>query len=243
MAGSRTIALATTGALAIAGAAVVWGGTGDRQDPRAAGPGHATAAASSTPTAAGTASAGDPTGSTGGSTAKPKQRPPAPGSDPPTTGPTGSGSGSGGGPGSEILPTPAGDPTATGYQLPPIPTTTPAPLLGATLPEPAVAKRRLVKGFPAALAPPRGTRIESSSVSVADRALQAALVATGGDPRTILLHYRDLLSVRGFTERETQGVENAPAAAFAKGPENVTVTTVDGRTYVLANLRPKGATH
>jgi hypothetical protein len=109
--------------------------------------------------------------------------------------------------------------------------------MSTDLPKPAVAKGRLVKGFPKALAPPKGTTVESSSVSVARNVVQAALVATGGDPQAILTHYRTELSTRGFAEQSTQSVENAPAAAFTKGDSTVTVTTLDGKTYMVANLR------
>jgi hypothetical protein len=105
------------------------------------------------------------------------------------------------------------------------------------VPSAGAARGRLVAGFPAALAPPRGSRVESTSVAVVGRAVQAALVATGGDPRRILLHYRTALSARGFTEHAARGVENAPAAAFSNGADHVTVTTQDGRTYVFADLR------
>jgi hypothetical protein len=123
----------------------------------------------------------------------------------------------------------------------PHPSAKPAPLFGATLPKPALATGRLVAGFPTALAPPRGARIDSSSVAVSSGVLQAALVTSGSDAQSVLVHYRRILSPRGFVEKPTPGVENAPSAAFVKGRDNVTVTTVDGRTYLVANLRAKGA--
>jgi hypothetical protein len=242
MASTRTIALAATGVLAIVAAAIIGASAGsgggsrsaDSSDPEAVGttssatlPAPATTS-SSPPRARGTStSAGTPS------------RTPAAGA----TGSAGDPSGavSGAGIGIEALPTPAGDPTATDYSLPPVPTAKPAPLLGATLPEAAVAKGRLVRGFPAALAPPAGTAIETSSVSVASDVLQAALVATGGDPDAILFHYRGLLTARGFAEKKTQGTENAPAAAFRKGKDTITVSTADGKTYLIAHHRPKGA--
>lgn len=242
MASTRSIGLAATGVLAIVAAAVIGatagsGGGSSNADPSgpAVGTSSATTSASPSRTPSTTTSPRTPrTGSGNGATATP------------TGGAADPGDGSSDvGAGTEILPTPAGDATATGYSLPPIPTTKPAPLLGATLPKPATAKGRLVRGFPAALAPPRGTAIESSSVSVASDVLQAALVADGGDPQSILQHYRELLAERGFAEQATQGAENAPAGAFAKGKgdhrNTVTVTTVDGKTYLIANLRPTDA--
>lgn len=228
MVSSRAVVLAATGVLAITAAGFIGASAGSDRAAEKASPtaDRSTAASAPASPSAGTAAA---THSPAGT---------------PTTSPTGrphAGS-TAPGPASEILPTPAGpSSTSTGYSLPPVPTTKPAPLLAGGLPKPAVAKGRLVDGFPKALAPPKGARIESSSVSVATHVLQAALVATGSDPQTVLLHYRELLVGRGFVERPTQGLENAPAAAFAQGEDNVTVTVQDGRTYLLANLRAKDA--
>jgi hypothetical protein len=52
------------------------------------------------------------------------------------------------------------------------------------------------------------------------------------------VHYREVLTARGYTEAAVQGVENAPAATFRKGKDSVTVSTVGRRTYVLARVRP-----
>lgn len=223
---TRTIAFAAVGVLAIVAAAVIGATAGSEHADRTAGTGRtASGAPSVSPTSSAT------TGPV--ATASPGTGTSTTGSAPTATAP---------GAGTEILPTPAGpSSTATGYHLPPIPTASPAALLGERLPKPAVAKGRLVAGFPAALGPPQGTSVESSSIAVAGNVVQAALVLTGGDAQAIMVHYRRLLSSRGFTEQPTQGVENAPASTFGKGKDNVTVTTKDGKTYLLANLRPTSA--
>lgn len=224
MASSRTVVLAATGVLAVVAAGVVGASAGSDHAERDAAPSVATSSAPA-PTRGPAASTSSPSAS--------PTRTPAGGSGSASTGP---------GQGSEILPTPA-DPTstATGYHLPPLLTSKPSPLLGSTLPTSAVAKGRLVAGFPTALAPPKGTSVESSSISVARRVVQAALVTTGGDPQAVLVHYRELLTSRGFHEEQTQAVENAPAAAFTSGRDNVTITVHDGKSYLLANLRASGA--
>lgn len=117
----------------------------------------------------------------------------------------------------------------------------PAPLLGDRLPSAAEATGRLVAAFPADLAPPEGVPIEASSVSVAGRTVQAALVArVDGDPRRLLHHYRTVLAAHGFGEVAAQAPENAPVAAFRRGGEAVTVTVQDGRAHLLAVLRARG---
>lgn len=143
--------------------------------------------------------------------------------------------------GAETGPTPTGTPTPTTYLLPPVPTVAQT-LLGTALPTPAFAKSRLVNGYPAALAPPAGMTIESSSVSVHSGVVQVALVATGGDANTVMTYLRRALTSRGFKEQPAQGVENAPAVAFIRNKDNVTVTFLRGKTYLLANLRSKVAT-
>jgi hypothetical protein len=233
MPSTRTIALTATSVLAIVAAGVIGATAGSRG-------GESDAAG--TPTSAITSAPSGSTSSTAPTAPASSGSPGASGSSGPSGSSTEGGVASDApGAGSEILPSPA-EPTstATGYHLPAISTTEPAPMFDG-MPTPATAKGRLVAGFPAALAPPSGTRVESSSVSVASDMLQAALVATGGDADAVLAHYRQVLSARGFAEQRTQGVENAPAAAFTRGRNNVTITIQDGKTYVLANLRPKDA--
>lgn len=140
--------------------------------------------------------------------------------------------------GTEIGPAPA-TPTPTAYRLPPT-TVRQASLLGRRIPRAGVARARLVPGFPAALVPPPGARIVTSSLAVRGRRVQVALVVTGLDGQSGLAHYRGLLAPLGFVERELQGVENAPAAAFVRGMEDVTVSaSPDGTTSLLAHLRAR----
>jgi hypothetical protein len=211
MASTRTMTLVVIGVLALATAAVVlFGGVDD-------GGAGTTRGSGTSRTPPGTSAA------SGRTTPSPAPTPVGTGAATPSTA-------------SEILPA-TGAP-ASGYHLPPVRTGRPAPLVGPILPLPAVAKGRLVAGFPAALAPPRPARVESSSVAVSDGTLQAALTASGSDARTVLVHYREVLTARGYTEAAVQGVENAPAATFRKGKDSVTVSTVGRRTYVLARVRP-----
>lgn len=230
MASTRAIAIAATSLLAVLAAVIIATSAGSDNATRSEG-GTSTAGAPTATASTPPSTMPSTTSKTGTPTRTPTSGPDAAATEPTATATADPGQVS------EILPTQAGEPSPTGYSLPPVPRTTRAPLVGGTVPEPATARRRLVKGFPEALVPPRGTKIESSSVSVASNVVQAALVVTGGEPLAILAHYRDMLSTRGFAERRIQGVENAPAAAFAKGRDNVTVTTVDGKTYLLANLR------
>jgi hypothetical protein len=94
-----------------------------------------------------------------------------------------------------------------------------------------------VEGFPTALEPPAGTDVASSSVSVADNVVQAALVVTGGDPEQVVDHYRDVLTDHGFTEQPVPGTGDEPVAAFVDDQDIVTVTTQQDTTYVVASLR------
>jgi hypothetical protein len=236
MATTRTMALGATGVLAVVAAAVIGATAGDHQGTPSADKNRPGTSATSTPTAGGTGAATPPTSGTSTPGSEPSRTPPTSTSTPTpdsitgTTGPT-----------SELLPSASSAPTTTGYVLPHPTTTDPAPLVSTKMPKSGVARGKLVSGFPRALAPPKGTAVESSSVAVTSDVLQAALVATGGDPDSILLHYRELLTERGFAEQPTQAVENAPAIAFAKGDDNVTVTTQEGKTYLLAILRPTDA--
>lgn len=232
MASTRTVVLCATGLLAILAAAVIGSNIGTEQADRNAGSTSSSSAVASTPASAPGSSRGTATPSTRHTSQTP--------ANPAGTTPGSSGAPTGAGAGLEVLPTPAGRPTSTDYSLPPITTTKPSPLVSDT-PQPGVAKGRLVMGFPAALAPPQGTEVESSSLSVDGDTVQAGLVATGGDPQAIVDHYREVLTARGYVEKKVQGVENAPAAAFKKGNDSVTVTTGDGKTYLLAHLRAKGA--
>lgn len=142
-------------------------------------------------------------------------------------------------PGAEVLPTPAADVSTGAYHLPGLDSGSAkagAPLV--TAPRAGTARGALVATFPAALAPPAGSAIRSSSLSVSGKAVQAALVARSSTSvsRT-LRHYRTALVARGFREQRAQGVENAPAAAFVRGHESVSLA-FSGRTLsLLATLR------
>ena len=148
-------------------------------------------------------------------------------------GPTGGADPLGGGSVPEILPTtgatgPDGSPTH-------VPTVEP-PLLGAPLPESAAAEGRLVEGFPRALAPPAHTQIVSSSVVVAEHAMQATLVTTSAEPQAIVQHYRGVLETHGFAEGHDPDTDATAAAEFTRGNDRVTIMTVDDNAYLLASL-------
>src|SRR5205823_2919211 len=143
----------------------------------------------------------------------------------PTGQPSTSGGISGSSPTAEVSPTPSSTPTASGEPVPPPQPAPTSPLIDDPSPAPASAQGKLVAGFPSALGPPAGTAVESSSVSVSSNVLQATLVGQGGDPQQILLHYRDLLTDRGFTEQQLPGADDEPVTAFVNGRDIVTVTT------------------
>ncbi len=138
--------------------------------------------------------------------------------------------------GHEAAPTPDGSPSAPGYRLPRGETDTAGPLTSSASPGSTTARGRLVAGFPAALRPPAGATLETSSLTVSGGRVQAVLVFSGGEPGAVVEHYRALLTGRGFVERPVQGVENDPAAAFGRGRSSVTIAVRDGRTYLLAHL-------
>ncbi|MBO0843248.1 MAG: hypothetical protein J2O46_08685 [Nocardioides sp.] len=138
--------------------------------------------------------------------------------------------------GLEVLPAPSSAPSAStglpGLSKKPRPTTKPL-ITGAFPGQAAVAKGRLVPGYPSVLAPPTGQRITTSSVSPGGKALQVALTATCRKPCDPLKPYRLRLAERGFEETAQQGVENRAAAAFTRGSDSVVVTvTKSTRTSV-----------
>lgn len=142
-------------------------------------------------------------------------------------------------PGAEVLPTPAAEVSAGAYRLPGL--AAPSAKAGTplvTAPRAGTARGALVATFPAALAPPAGSTIRSSSLSVSGTAVQAALVArSAASVSRTLRQYRTALVARGFREQRAQGVENHPAAAFVRGHESVSLA-FSGRTLsLLATLR------
>lgn len=101
------------------------------------------------------------------------------------------------------------------------------PLATSPLPRAASARGRLVVGFPAALRPAPGSRVETSSVSPADDRLQVALVgSTAMAPGRVLLAYRTRLARRGLVEQATvpQTAPGSQAAALQRGRSVVTIT-------------------
>ncbi|GAA1969290.1 hypothetical protein GCM10009798_32340 [Nocardioides panacihumi] len=234
MASTRTVALSATGLLAVIAAAVIGSNVGTEQADRKAASTSSSSAGATTSTSAPSSGRSTTPPPTPHASRTPTASPPVPTTPGSSDAPTGTGGGL------EVLPTPAGEPAATGYSLPPITTTEPSPVVSGSL-QPGTANGRLVAGFPTALAPPPGTEVESSSIAVAGDMVQAALVATGGDPEAIVAHYREVLTAHGYVEKKVQGVENNPAAAFKKGRNSITVTTGDGKTNLLAHLRAKGA--
>ncbi len=108
------------------------------------------------------------------------------------------------------------------------------PLVSRPLPPAGQARGRLVAGYPHKSLPPApGSRIITSSVSVAGSRLQTGLVATatGGEKR-LLRFYRSTLVEAGLREVPTTAVGGSSAAAFRSGRNSVTVTVTpgDGRT-------------
>ena len=121
--------------------------------------------------------------------------------------------------------------------------TNPAPLVTTPLPRGGSAQGRLLRQFPDALRPPRGARVESSSLSPMGDRLQVGLVATTSlSPEQVLIAYRTRLARRGMDETATPpSVAGSNAAAFRRGDSVVTVTVTprgSGSSYAVhASLR------
>lgn len=231
------IALVACGALLLVGA-MTWYVVGPLSAPRDAAGRTSASPGSPTTSAASTASAdGRPSGEAGPGPST------AAGSTPGSTPGSGQESPHGTGgtePGAEVLPTPAADVSTGAYHLPGLaaPSAKPAGTPLVTAPRAGTARGALVATFPTALAPPAGSTIRSSSLSVSGRTVQAALVArSSASVSRTLLHYRTGLAALGFREQRTQGPENRPAAAFVRGHESVSLA-FSGRTVsLLATLR------
>lgn len=124
--------------------------------------------------------------------------------------------------------------------------TNPAPLVTTPLPRGGSAQGRLLRQFPDALRPPRGGRVESSSLSPMGDRLQVGLVATTSlSPAQVLIAYRTRLARRGMDETATPpSVAGSQAAAFRRGDSVVTVTVTprgSGSSYAVhASLRAAG---
>lgn len=239
--------------LALAGAAAVLAGTGllgwsfgsggssagpGADVPRSMDPasGPASSSPTSSATSGGTGSSDDPPASEPGSASSSASQPAGDVPTDATSGPATSGAPQHDG--IEVLPSPSTAASGGNPYLPGLPSASPpAPLL-TQVPQSARARGALADGFPAELAPPEGSTIESSSVAVDGRHVQAALVAEpAGGAKALLLHYRTVLGQRGFQEVPTQAPENAPAASFQQGDDTVTITLQNGVCYLLANLR------
>ncbi|MBD3923130.1 hypothetical protein IEZ26_00735 [Nocardioides cavernae] len=124
--------------------------------------------------------------------------------------------------------------------------TNPAPLVTTPLPRSANAQGRLLRQFPDALRPPRGARVESSSLSPMGDRLQVGLVATTSlSPAQVLIAYRTRLARRGMDETAPPpSVAGSQAASFRRGDSVVTVTVSprgSGSSYAVhASLRATG---
>ncbi len=118
------------------------------------------------------------------------------------------------------------------------------PLVHAPLPKAASAHGHLVKGYPKALRPVKGTAIVATSVSPSGPRLQVSLEGTTkASAQAVQTAYRTKLLARGFRERALPAVGGSTAIAFTRGPNRITLTTTPGsRTgYVLfATLRVAG---
>ena len=127
-----------------------------------------------------------------------------------------------------------------------LPPASPAPLVTTPLPRGASAQGRLLRQFPDALRPPRGARVESSSLSPMGDRLQVGLVATTAlSPAQVLLAYRTRLGRRGMDETAAPpSVAGSRAAAFRRGDSVVTVSVSprgSGSSYAVhASLRAVG---
>lgn len=120
------------------------------------------------------------------------------------------------------------------------------PLVELPLPRTASRRGGMVAGLPdGVLDPVPGSRVRSSSVSSAGRALQVGVVATApGAEATVARFYRDALGRLGFRESRVAAVGGSTAMAFKRGRDSVVITTTPrekrGSDYSVLGLLHAG---
>jgi hypothetical protein len=104
-------------------------------------------------------------------------------------------------------------------------------LLTGTLPSSASARGALVKGFPAAVPLAVGSKVVSSSVSVSNKTLQAALDAeTTSTPAQVVAYYEKLFAKAGLPATENSAAPDTRSLSFVRGTDSVTLTVTATKT-------------
>jgi len=110
-------------------------------------------------------------------------------------------------------------------------------LLTGTLPKSASARGALVKGFPSVVPLAAGSKVLSSSVSVSNKTVQAALEADStSTPAQIVAFYEKLFAKAGLPATENTAAADARSVSFVRGTDSVTLTvspTKAGSRYSL----------
>ena len=146
----------------------------------------------------------------------------APGSKPPTAGPRTA---------TEVQ----ADQTA-GPTLPP--SAKRVPLVSTPFPATASASKKLVAGFPTAIAPKPASTIVNSSVSSSGRILQATVSAKTDDSSDeVIAYYIELFAKIGLAGNQSPSTGGTVSYSFVRGSDTVTLTVTpskkNGSTYAL----------
>jgi hypothetical protein len=129
------------------------------------------------------------------------------------------------------------DPKATLEPVKALPLKPVKRLLSGSLPSSASARGSLVKGFPAAVPLAPGSKVVSSSVSVADKTVQAALDAeTSSTPAQVLAYYEKLFAKAGLPGTEGPAGPDSRSMSFVRGTDSVTITVTTTKTGASYSL-------
>jgi hypothetical protein len=113
----------------------------------------------------------------------------------------------------------------------------PVKRLLTALPSAASARGSLVKGFPAAVPLAPSSKVVSSSVSVNEKTVQAALDAeTSTKPAQVVAYYEKLFAKAGLPGTENAAGPDSRSLSFVRGTDSVTLTvtaTKSGARYSL----------
>jgi len=112
------------------------------------------------------------------------------------------------------------------------------PLVSAPLPATASAAKKLVAGFPAAIALKPKSTIVNSSVSSSGNTMQATLSAkTDADGDEVIAYYEKLFAKIGLAGSPVPSTGGTESYSFARGNDSVTLTVTpsksNGSSYAL----------
>ena len=112
------------------------------------------------------------------------------------------------------------------------------PLVSAPLPPTASAAKKLVAGFPAAIALKPKSTIVNSSVSSSGGTMQATLSAkTEADGAEVIAYYEKLFAKIGLAGSPVPSTGGTESYSFARGNDSVTLTVTpsksNGSSYAL----------